>query len=1216
MNRLHVLGFWGLVCFLAACSSANPYIKPTADQADRLPDLELEYQVFLVGNAGVPTLDAPAPALDLLHRHLQQAPEQSALVFLGDNLYPAGLPDSTAAGRPAATQRLQRLINLVDGYPGRVIFTPGDRDWANSKWNGLQSVRRQEAFVEATLDRGNTFLPDNGFPGPHEVELTKNIRLVVLDTQWWLTPHARPYGDAGDYEIEDGGDVLLEIDDIIRRHRDEHLLVVGHHPLYSNGPEGGYFPIRRHFLPLPLIGSGYTLYRSLFGRRQDLSHPRYSILRKGLKTIFERHEGLVYAAAHGHSLQYFKPHAQHYLVSGAAVDPNYVASGRGAVFTASKHGYLVLYYYTDGSVWLEAHATEPEDGEDRVLFRQQLEPPDAERVDPDLPFAAGPYPNYADSARTLAPNPGYKAGALKSFFLGSHRRDAWATEVEVPYLDMGVEAGGLTPVKRGGGLQTTSLRLEGADGHEYVLRSVDKDPGKALSANLQQSLAAAIARDQTSSQHPFGAYLIPPLAEAAGIYHTHPKMVYVPHDPRLGVYEEAIGGLLMLFEERPDDDMSDAPHFGRSKEVVGAPDLYRNVNRDNDHIVDQRAFARARLFDMLISDWDRHIDQWRWATFEQDGKTLYRPIPRDRDQAFNRMNGVPGLVKPFTKWQDFRESYGVLKGLTYNGREQDHRFTAALSRSDWIEIADTLKTLLTDDVVEAAFKQWPGPIYDLHGPELTAIFKHRRDQLPEIAERFYRLHAQTVDLVASHKHERFEITHLNDQETEVVMYKTSKEGEIREERYRRRFHRDETQEIRLYGLDGQDRFLVSGPGRGVKVRAIGGPGEDTFLDESTGGTTRYYDGFHGNTIEAGPRTQVHLSDDPALNSYDNRFEYDLIRPTAFFDYHQDDGLFLGGGVRITRQGFRKVPYARQHTLAANASMSGASNLKYGGHFVQALGKWDLYLDADALLPGSFRNFYGLGNETTNTDADEDFYRARITQFTLAPALLKHMPFRYRFTVGPVLEFTRVKPDADRFLLQAGIADQIFDAFQYFAGAQSALTIENRDHPLNPKLGYLWANHVSANVGLGEATETYLQMATELSIYASPSASPQITFAGRVGMAHTVGDFPFYRANTLGSKTNLRGYASTRFAGRTSAYQNLDLRLKLFNFSAHLATGELGLLGFFDNGRVWTDGEDSDVWHHSYGGGVWVNLFERAVLVGTVGISEEATILGIRLGFMF
>jgi hypothetical protein len=40
---------------------------------------------------------------------------------------------------------------------------------------------------------------------------------------------------------------------------------------------------------------------------------------------------------------------------------------------------------------------------------------------------------------------------------------------------------------------------------------------------------------------------------------------------------------------------------------------------------------------MLIGDWDRHYDQWRWAEYKKKGQVIYRPIPRDRDQAFQNL---------------------------------------------------------------------------------------------------------------------------------------------------------------------------------------------------------------------------------------------------------------------------------------------------------------------------------------------------------------------------------------------------------------------------------------------------------------------------------------------------------------------------------------------------------------------------------------------------
>ncbi|MFQ5571629.1 MAG: BamA/TamA family outer membrane protein [Rhodothermales bacterium] len=1228
----------------SACTSTRPYVEPDHQNWETTPlppAADRAYQVFLIGNAGATEEDTPL--LDLLQRHLGEAGKNSAVIFLGDNAYDNGLPDSAAIDRAEVERRLLAQIKAVQSFDGRVVFIPGHRDWAGGGPEGLNALARQETFIESQFDGKNVLRPDDGLPGPDEIKLADGLKLVVLDTQWWLHPYAKAYGDAGDYDINEDGDLLLQLDDLIQRNRNNRLLVVGHHPLFSNGRHSGFVPLREHlfpltryvegaYLPLPLIGSLFPFYTRFVGGRQDPAHARYRSLREGLLQRFRRHEDLIYASAHDRNLQYFRVNGQHYVVSGAGSRPEPVARGNGATFTAGTPGFMTLHYYRDGSVWLETWSTDGNAPEGRLLFRMELAGPEAERIDPGLPAADGPYPDYTDSTAVVVTNPDLAAGGLWRFFWGSQRRDAWTIPFEVPYLDMGHEAGGLMPIKRGGGLQSTSLRLQGADGKQYVLRSAKKDPSKALPDDLRKTFAGSISRDQAASQHPFGAYIVPPLAEAAGIYHANPKPVYVPKDPRLGIYKDLVGGQLMLFEERPDDDMSDAPHFGRTEDVVGAPKMYRKVTGDNDHQVDPRALARARLFDMLLSDWDRHVDQWRWATFKRNGRTIYRPIPRDRDLVFNRLDGLfPGLIKPLTKYQDFRTSYGTLKGLTLNAWEQDHRFLSALERSDWIEIADSIRTALTDDVIEQAVRLWPEPVYARYGREITDIFKIRREKLPRIAERFYKLHAKSVDVVGSNKHERFEVRRLNDDETEVVMYKTRKNGDIRRELYRRTFHRKETKEILLYGFGGNDQFEISGEvSKGIMIVAVGGPGEDHFTDQSQvrgrGKKTRFYDTLAGNHWTPGPETKIVRSDDPVVNYYDYEVRYDTLFPAFVFESDPDEGLRLGSGIRITKHHLRKKPYARQHVLTVSYALgTKAVEVAYAGHYVADFGGWDVMLDARWRNADNTHNFFGFGNETIyvhdavvdGVKLEEFFNQARLSQVAVAPALRKRWGSGLALKIGAHLEITDVRQDRDRFIGQpeANVSARTFDD-QWYAGVDAALALGSTDRPVNPRQGVRWTSTASLNLGVRDTEGTFGTLGSELTAYFSPVLSPQVTFATRFGVAHNEGDFPFYHANTLGGSYNLRGYRNERFAGRTSVYQNVELRLGLTRFSSYLALGEAGVIGFLDNGRVWYDGESSSMWHQGYGGGLWASLFGRAVLTATLGFSEEDEFFKLQMGFLY
>src|ERR1019366_1717754 len=98
---------------------------------------------------------------------------------------------------------------------------------------------------------------------------------------------------------------------------------------------------------------------------------------------------------------------------------------------------------------------------------------------------------------------------------------------------------------------------------------------------------------------------------------------------------------------------------------------------DNDNRVDQPAVLRSRLFDILIGDWDRHFDQWRWGVRDMGKGKEYYPIPRDRDEAFFNSNGL--LVKYIAKnqlkyLQGFKKKITNINWFMWEGRNFDRIF--------------------------------------------------------------------------------------------------------------------------------------------------------------------------------------------------------------------------------------------------------------------------------------------------------------------------------------------------------------------------------------------------------------------------------------------------------------------------------------------------------------------------------------------------------------
>ena len=356
----------------------------------------------------------------------------------------------------------------------------------------------------------------------------------------------------------------------------------------------------------------------------------------------------------------------------------------------------------------------------------------------------------------------------------------------------------------------------------------------------------------------------------------------------------------------------------------------------------------------------------------------------------------------------------------------------------------------------------------------------------------------------------------------------------------------------------------------------------------------------------------------------------------------DDRILLGGGITHRRYGFRRDPFSSEQTLTANfAPARDAYNLRYLGQFTRLFGRYDLRVAAQYYGPQLLYNFFGLGNNSVNL-ASPDANRGRTTVRTVNTA------YRVRFsrlTVAPTLErglFSFLKmgfgPQYDQFHVEQGpigtvIADSIrakdgvyenrrfgirasdFQTNQYLGGI-FYLNLDASSSPKNPRIGIRWYNEAQYNFQLNGEQLRFGRLTSEVRAYLTPNLPFQITYAGRIGVTHNVGDFRFYQANTLGGTTNLRGYRRTRFAGRSSLYANAEARLQLFSFNAYLFPGKVGVLGLADFGRVYSDNDvrtGLSALHSGFGGGVYVDILKQAIINVTYSIGEEKLIF---VGFDF
>ena len=239
----------------------------------------------------------------------------------------------------------------------------------------------------------------------------------------------------------------------------------------------------------------------------------------------------------------------------------------------------------------------------------------------------------------------YKSTEFKELMQGEHYRNAWSAPVKVPVLYLDTLYGGLTVTKEGGGKQTRSLKLKDSNGIYYTLRSINKNPD-ALIPEFAKTLGLEnIVIDGISAQHPYGAIVAAKLAETANILHTFPKVVFIPKQDALDQYNNAYGNRLYLFEYETASDKN-WTHYTNVVSIIDTDDLQEKKQSEKQNLkIDKNALVRARLFDLVIGDWDRHAKQWGWIIQKQDGYLKAIPLPVDRDNAFFNAEGlIPNLI--------------------------------------------------------------------------------------------------------------------------------------------------------------------------------------------------------------------------------------------------------------------------------------------------------------------------------------------------------------------------------------------------------------------------------------------------------------------------------------------------------------------------------------------------------------------------------------------
>ncbi|NRD19244.1 metallophosphoesterase [Winogradskyella eckloniae] len=1211
--------------FFNSCATLHKQVVEGSEKP-KPENKEIEHSFYLIGDAGNSSIGESSEALKAFKEKLETASKNSTAIFLGDNIYPKGMPKKSSEGYELAKHRIQIQTKALENFKGKSIFIPGNHDW----YSDIKGLKAQEKIVEDALGK-HSFLPENGC-AIDKIHISENIELIVVDTHWYINNWNDQPTINDDCEIKTRLAFLDEFNSLIKKARGKTTIVALHHPMFTNGSHGGQYSFKSHMSPAPILGTVKNVIRKTSGiANVDLQNKLYNELKSRLVALAQVNKKVVFVSGHEHNLQYLIEDNLHQIISGAGSKVSAVRNIGSGIFGYGTPGYATLDIYKDGSAHVSFYSSEKK----AVVFETEV-------FSEDKPLAPKTYTKNTDSHKvsSVYTEEETDVNGFRKFIWGERYRKEYSTKVKAPNVKLDTLFGGLTPVKKGGGNQSKSLRLETKNGTQYVMRAVRKQALQYLQAVLFKDQYIEGQYDDTATEdlildvftgsHPYAPLVIGDLADAVGVYHTNPELYFVPKQDRLGQYNDAYGDELYMIEEHTSEGHNDQASFGFQNKLLSTDDMMHKIHKDEDLKVDEVAYIRARLFDMLIGDWDRHQDQWRWIEFKENGQKIYRPMPRDRDQAFSKMSdgfllGTAVKLMPTARLlRKYSDDLVDVKGVNVEPYPLDMEIIAESDKAVWDAQVKRIQDGITDAVIENAFLNMPSEMPKNSIKDIKAKLKARRSNLQEISDRYYQLINKYAVIKGTNKDDWFDVERMPNGETKVTAYRIKK-GKKQDVFHQRTYTRDETKEIWIYALDDDDVFEVKGEGDGfIKVILVGGQNNDTYNIEN-GKRVKFYDYKSKTNTVVTNKGRKKLSDDYLTNVYNyKKLKNSTNQLIPSVGANPDDGIKIGFVDVYTTYGFERNPFTSQHQFAASYYFATEGfELNYKGEFANVVGHFNLGLDAYFTSPNYAFNYFGSGNESNNPaadtsdglDADLDYNRVKLRTLKFEPSLKWKGRYGASFKFGVTVESIEVEDTEGRFINDQVIGNNT-EVSNNFYGADATYKFEHRDNEAFPTLGMLFSvqtgfrNNIDTSKGFG-------YLIPELGFDYKLEPQGQLVLATKLRGHLNFGDnYEFYQGATIGADNGLRGFRNQRFNGQNAFVQSTDLRLNLKKVRTSVMPLKLGFYGGFDYGRVWIKNETSHTWHKAFGGGIFANAADLFTLNMSAFDSNEGLRLAFRIGFEF
>jgi hypothetical protein len=1014
-------------------------------------------------------------------------------------------------------------------------------------------------------------------PGPEVKELDNKHVLISFNSNWLINHDYQSEAANEDCQYFNHIHMLEAFEETLIEYNDWNKIIITHHPIESiselNGKGLAWYNL------IPFYGQLYNAFKTNIGSKEALPREDYQHYIEMVNRTLKKFDKICFISGHDHINSVLQKNNITFINVNSGKKKYKYKKDKNTVFVSQDQNILSIQL-NNGNSNIKLVSNQSEFIIDNpFITAQSIE-------DPHL------YINNEEKD-SIAASIKYKSTGFKNFWMGKGYREEWSKKIKAPVLDIDQYDEGLKPYAEGGGLQTMNIKFESASGRKYSFRLLDKQPEKSLSEAARESVYKSIVVELITTMHPYSPLVADKLLNATDIIHVSPELFILGDHPALqGKFKKYVGKLGTL-EEKPQGKTDAYQGFYEADKVMGTYAMLLEIRKSPDHKIDNLAYAKARLMDMYLGDWDRHEDNWKWAMFKKGGNHIYKPIPKDRDHVFSHWTGlIPSIADMvIMNAEDFDYKLGNLRHLNYKARFLDRQLACEIDLNTWLEAAEYLMQNLNDEVIEAAINAMPKEIIIFNGETIKDKLISRRKDLKKIAEEYYKDLNKEVQIPATNKRDFIYINRSDDGCLLVEMFsdKREKKGQPF---FRRYFQSEQIKKIYLFGLDGRDYFEINGTvDKSAVVEIIGGEDEDEIVDNSVVSenkkATVVYDSYFEDNINNSIKIKIKR---PAHSAhYDPySFNYNYLAPILTFRNSSGNGFGYGAGISYYIRGFNKDKY-RSRIQLKGYFYPQLSAFRIDGSYIhkQAIG-WANFFSNFKYSPlyDKFPFFYGIGNNTEFIRSERTILNRIDYDYLESETGLEHVFYeKSNWIYGFKFERHKVYNFEDLEVIDPSLKGY---GVESFLGLRSELNLDFTDNSSLPFNGSKFNLEVNYRMNFeGKVTGN---IHTKFTQFRTVNLGLKTTFIGSIQYMQSIGDVNFYHLSRLGSQTNFRGYTRNRFIDRYALLYNTEIRVNLGTIKSPLIRFNTGLIALYDGGKVWNSSNEfyEYNWQNSYGGGFYIS----------------------------